>query len=484
MDFLLLEFIPQHGAVVIFISAIHMLGAVTSLHAIMCSRTPQGAVAWSISLITFPYVALPAYGIFGRNRFLGYVLAHKSDLESITDLLEATRSRLISDAKSLGISDATIIGGQNLARIPGSGDNSVELLVDGAETFKSIFDGIDSAQHYILVQFYIIRDDNLGNELKARLIRRANEGVRVLVLYDEIGSFRLSSDWVDNLRAAGILVNAFHSRKGPSNRFQVNFRNHRKVMVVDGITSWVGGHNVGDEYMGRDPGIGPWRDTHLRIEGPATISLQLSFVEDWHWATDSLPVDLNWQPAHTGNGDAGILIIPSGPADPLETANLMFLLAINMAKKRLWIASPYFVPDHGIISALQLAALRGIDVRIMIPDNPDHRTIAFATYAIFEEVHQAGVDFYRYTEGFLHQKVMLIDDVLASVGTANFDNRSFRLNFEITALVLNPVFVTEVETMLKQDFARCRKMSGDEFRSKPLWFRLVASVARLFSPVL
>lgn len=255
-------------------------------------------------------------------------------------------------------------------------------------------------------------------------------------------------------------------------------------MVVDGITSWVGGHNVGDEYMGKDPGIGPWRDTHLRIEGPATISLQLSFVEDWHWATDSLPVDLNWLPAHAENGDAGILIIPSGPADPLETANLMFLLAINMAKKRLWIASPYFVPDHGIISALQLAALRGIEVRIMIPDNPDHRTIAFATYAIFEEVHQAGVDFYRYTEGFLHQKVMLIDDVFASVGTANFDNRSFRLNFEITALVLNPAFVTEVETMLKQDFARCRKMSGDEFRSKPLWFRLAASVARLFSPVL
>ena len=484
MDFLLLELLPHHDVVVLLVSAIHILGAFTSLHAIMCARTPQGAIAWGISLITFPYIALPAYGVFGRNRFQGYVLAHKSDLGNITNLLEATRESIIRDAKSLGLSDASIIGAGNLARIPGSGGNDVELLIDGQATFKSIYDGIDSAQHYILVQFYIIRDDDLGRALKERLIKRAGDGVRVLVLYDEIGSFRLSSSWIGDLHAAGILVRAFHSRKGSSNRFQVNFRNHRKVMVVDGVTSWIGGHNVGDEYMGTDPDIGPWRDTHLRIEGPATIPLQLSFVEDWHWATDSSLGDLNWQPAHVENGEAGVLIVPSGPADPLETSNLMFLLAINMAKKRLWIASPYFVPDSGIISALQLAALRGVEVRIMIPDNPDHRTVAFATYAIFEEVQQAGVNFYRYTEGFLHQKVMLIDDVIASVGTANFDNRSFRLNFEITALVLNPTFINEVETMLEHDFARCRKMAGDEFRSKPLWFRLVASVSRLFSPVL
>ncbi len=484
MEFLLLEFIPEHGVVVILVSVIHILGAAAALHAVMRSRTPQGAVEWSISLITFPYVALPAYGIFGRNRFQGYVLAHKSELAEITSLLDATRDRVIKSAKSLGMSDASILGAENLARIPGTGGNVVELLIDGEATFNSIFEGIESAQHYILVQFYIIRDDNLGSALKTRLIKRADEGVRVLVLYDEIGSFGLSSSWVDDLRAAGISVRAFHSRKGPSNRFQVNFRNHRKIMVVDGVTSWVGGHNVGDEYLGNDPDIGPWRDTHIRIKGPATIPLQLSFVEDWHWATDTLPGELNWQPAHPAEGDTGILIIPSGPADPLETSHLMFLLAINMAKKRLCIASPYFVPDQGIISALQLAALRGVDVRIMIPDNPDHRTIAFATYAIFDEVHRAGVEFYRYTKGFLHQKVMLIDNVFASVGTANFDNRSFRLNFEITALVLNPIFVAQVESMLERDFARCRKMPGDEFQLKPLWFRLAASVSRLLSPVL
>ncbi len=484
MDILILEFLPNQAIVVIFVSAIHLIGAVTSLHAVIRSRTPQGAVAWGISLITFPYIALPGYWIFGRNRFQGYVLAHKSELANITSLLSATDSQVTSTASSMGISDGSILGAQNLARVPGSGGNNVELLIDGDATFASMFLGIDTARQYILVQFYIIRDDDLGQRFKNRLIARAKEGIRVCVLYDEIGSFRLSSEWIDELRTANVSVCPFHSRKGRANRFQVNFRNHRKVMVVDGISSWIGGHNLGDEYLGLDADIGPWRDTHLRIEGPATIALQLSFIEDWHWATDDLLQNLSWQPHLAKGGCTGILIVPSGPADSLETANLMFLQAINLAKDRLWIASPYFVPDAGIISALQLAVLRGVDVRIMIPDNPDHHTIAFATYAIFDDIHRAGINFYRYTEGFLHQKVMLIDDRFAGVGTANFDNRSFRLNFEITALVVNPDFIQKMETMLNQDFAKCVKMPEDAFQSKPLWFRLAAAVSRLFAPIL
>ena len=484
MDILLLEFVSGQELVVFLVSAIHILGAAASLHAVVRSRTPQGAVAWGISLITFPYLALPAYGIFGRGHFQGYVLARKSELDSINHMLEATVNPINKRANRMNIAESVILGAEKLARVPGTGGNKVELLINGDATFDSMFNGISEAKSYILVQFFIIHDDELGNKLKNALIARSADGIRVMLLFDEIGSFRLSAEWVNELRNAGVLVNQFHSMKGRFNRFQVNFRNHRKIMVVDGLSSWLGGHNVGDEYLGKDPDIGPWRDTHIRIDGPATIPLQLSFVEDWHWATDSLPPDLNWQPNEQEGGDSGILIIPSGPADPLETSHLMFLLAISTAKSRLWIASPYFVPDRAIISALQLAVLRGVEIRILIPDNPDHYVVAFATWALFDEANQNGIDFYRYTEGFLHQKVMLIDDVFATVGTANFDNRSFRLNFEVTAIVIDPNFVKDIELMLEQDFSHSRKMLDDEFKSKPLWFRLTASIARLFSPVL
>ncbi len=484
MDVLILDFLPDQLLALLLVSLIHLLGAGTSLHAIVRSRTPQGAVAWGVSLVTFPYIALPVYLLIGRNRFEGYVLARLSALEHINRQLRETGHDVVSDARALGLPDTSIAAMERLARVPGTGGNRAELLVNGEATFNSIFEGIDAARHYILLQFYIIRDDHIGQTLKSRLIERASAGVRVLVLYDEIGSFALSSAWIEELQSAGVRISPFPSGKGPLNRWQLNFRNHRKVVVVDGTVAWVGGHNVGDEYLGRHPDIGPWRDTNLRIEGPATIPLQLSFVEDWHWATDELLTSLNWQPVQRDGGTTGILIVPSGPADPLETSNLMFMLAINTAVSRLWISSPYFVPDEGIIAALQLAALRGVDVRIMIPDNPDHKMVALATYALFEEVHQAGVRFYRYTEGFLHQKVMLVDDVFAAVGTANFDNRSFRLNFEITALLMNPELVHEVENMLVGDFRCCRKMSGDEFRCMPVWFRMAASVSRLFSPVL
>ena len=266
-------------------------------------------------------------------------------------------------------------------------------------------------------------------------------------------------------------------------RFQINFRNHRKIVVVDGHTCWIGGHNVGDEYMGRSEKFDYWRDTHLKINGPATLAAQLSFLEDWHWATDSL-IELDWNAALTVRGDENILIIPSGPADKYETAGLMFTHAINSAKERIWIASPYFVPDESIIAALQLAGLRGVDVRIVIPDESDSLLVYLAAYSYFQQAGKSGVKFYRYTNGFMHQKTMLIDDNLSAVGTANFDNRSFRLNFEITAFIVDHDFNSQVEQMFINDFKDSRHMQGDELQSKPYWFKLMVQSARLMAPIL
>lgn len=470
--------------IVIVVIVFQLLGVISAVHAVMSSRTPQGSIAWAVSLMTFPYISVPAYWIFGRNKFNGYVSARQDQLQALEGLIRQANDRL---ADTSGISRQAVLaiaGAEKMARLPMTGSNKATLLIDGDATFSSIFDGIDAAEDYILVQFYIVRDDDLGRELQSRLIEKSKNGVRVYFLYDEVGSFGLPRSYDAKLREAGVEVRPFHSRKGSGNRFQLNFRNHRKTVIVDGKVVWIGGHNVGDEYMGRNENIGRWRDTHARIEGPAVMAAQLAFVEDWRWSTDMLLENLSWSPQAASDGDAEVLIIASGPADPMETASLLYTQAINSSTKRVWIASPYFVPDDAIVQALQLAGLRGIDVRIMIPEKSDSKLVTLAAYSFFNEISSAGVRFYRYQGGFLHEKVMLVDNNVATVGTANFDNRSFRLNFEITSLVVSTEFANDVANMFEQDFAESRIMEADEYDNKSFWFKLAVRTSRLAAPIL
>jgi cardiolipin synthase len=462
----------------------HVLGFVSSIHSIMSTRTAQGAIAWAVTLNTFPYLAVPAYWVFGRSKFEGYLVARRST-DVVGDRIEQEVIESVAQFRVAEREGAEAgRAAEALAGMPMLGGNRVDLLVDGDATFESILQGIDAAEEYVLVQFYIVRDDDLGRALKDRLIAKAKEGVRVHFLYDEIGSHSLPNAYKRELNDAGAEIREFNTRKGSRNRFQLNFRNHRKIVVTDGRVAWIGGHNVGDEYLGKDPKFGHWRDTHVRIEGPAVLKAQISFVEDWYWATGSLP-DVRWTARAASDGsDVPVLVIPTGPADDLESANLMFVHALNSAQQRIWIASPYFVPDHSVIVALQLAGLRGVDVRILVPDEPDHLAVYLAAYSYFDEAGQTGAKFYRYEDGFLHEKAFLIDDEIAGVGTANFDNRSFRLNFEVTAVVADPTFVEEVEDMFEEDFKRSRLMEEGEYDDKPWYFRLGVRTARLMAPIL
>jgi cardiolipin synthase A/B len=307
--------------------------------------------------------------------------------------------------------------------------------------------------------------------------------VDVYLLYDEIGSYRLPARYIEELESAGVRVAPFHSTRGHGNRFQLNFRNHRKLVVVDGERGWIGGLNIGDEYIDGNDRLGPWRDTHLRIVGPAVLKLQLSFVEDWHWATSDFP-ELDWDPHEPQHEGAPVLILASGPADRFETASLMVQQAIHAANERFWISSPYFVPDEGVQNMLKLAALGGVDVRVLIPERPDNRLAYFAAYAFIGPLLDAGVKIYRYESGFLHSKACLVDDAVAAVGTVNLDNRSFRLNFELTAIGLDRRFAASVEAMFLDDFEHSRRMSQDEAYRRPLWFRVVSRAAYLFAPLL
>jgi cardiolipin synthase len=253
--------------------------------------------------------------------------------------------------------------------------------------------------------------------------------------------------------------------------------------VIDGEIAYVGGHNVGDAYLSRHPKFGHWRDTHVKIEGPVVKSIQFCFVEDWHWATSTIP-DLDWGMHPSRNGEEDALMIASGPADALETCGLMFTQIIHMARERLWIASPYFVPDAKILGALKLAALRGVDVRILLPEKPDHRSVHLASFSYYSRVLPVGIKLYRYTAGFLHQKVFLVDHTCAAVGTANLDNRSFRLNFELTLLNYDAVFIEAVEAMLADDFNHSRMVALEEYTERPFLFRLAVQSARLLAPIL
>ncbi len=470
-------------AIGIFLGIAHCLGILTAFHAIMHTQTSQGAIAWTISLITVPYFTLPLYWVFSRNKFQGYVKAFKSRNMRVKHIADDLKDSLRAfEVKLYGKLAAHHVL-ERLAEQPFTQNNNLELLIDGEATFSEIFKGIDAAKSYILVQFYIINDDKLGKLFSDKLISARQRGVKVFLLYDEIGSYSLTKSYINKLWNAKVIILPFKTTRGKSNRFQINFRNHRKIVVIDGVIAFVGGLNVGDEYLGRDKTFSPWRDTHLKIEGPAVLSIQLTFIEDWYWATDLVP-KLNWTPKAAKDGDIKTLVLSTGPADDFENCDLFFLNSINKATQRIWITSPYFVPDPQVMSALQLAALSDIDVRIILPKKWDKQLLGLAAFSFFGEAMRAGVKIYYYEPGYMHQKIMLIDDNIASIGTANFDNRSFRWNFEISLVASDNVFVAKVEEMLKNDLKKCKEITQEELDAISLWFSFKVRVMRLFSHIL
>ena len=460
--------------------AVYLLAFVCAVREIMNSRTSQGSIAWLLSLVLLPIPTVFLYLIFGWKFFDDYA----------TDRIRNGRSARPLRAKDLALIDQETSDAWpvqvKVSELPFLSGNDVELLIDGKATFDSIFAGIAKAKTYLLVQFYIVRDDRLGEELAQRLIERANAGVQVFLLYDDVGSTGMPKRFRERLRDAGVKVAGFNQRHkflrfyGPT---RINYRNHRKIVVVDGEVAWVGGHNVGVEYLGENPKFGRWRDTHVRVEGPAALGCALLFREDWQWATGELLPGTPPAVVPTP-GDQSVLVMGSGPADKLEECAIAFTEAIAQARERIWIVSPYFVPDTDVRTALYAAHLRGVDVRIMLPEQPDHKLVWLASIAHADAMVQHGISIYRYTAGFLHQKVVLMDDRIATVGSVNFDNRSFAINFEITLWFTAQKTIDAVEAMLLEDFQNCRQVDLYEVKSRSLPWHFAAQAARLFSPVL
>lgn len=467
----------------IVVLLVEILGILAAVHAVMNVRTSQGAVAWAVALVTLPFITLGLYAVFGRNKFQGYVsmrCRQDAAIHHLSDNLQVDAKNKNLTRKAVSKANGALV---TLADMPILGFNQSQLLINGQQTFGQMFEDMAAASSYILVQFYIVTDDHLGRQLKDHLIRKAQEGVNIFFLYDEIGSYQLPGTYLREMQQAGIHVSAFHSTRGKTNHLQLNFRNHRKIVVIDGNIAYVGGHNVGDAYLSRHPEFRHWRDTHVKIQGPVAKVIQFCFVEDWHWATSQVPT-LNWELTPFSGGAEEVLMVASGPADTLETCALMFVQVINMAEERVWITSPYFVPDLQVLGALKLAALRGVDVRILLPEKPDHLIVHLASFSYYPNILPIGIALYRYTAGFLHQKVFLVDHQCAAVGTANLDNRSFRLNFELTLLNYDTAFVAAVADMLEEDFHHSRLVKLEDYTERSFIFRLAVRSARLLAPVL
>jgi cardiolipin synthase len=464
--------------VIVAVLAVAELGGVIlAVDAVMRPRSSQAAIAWSVSLISLPLVVIPLYLIFGRTRFQGYAEALREKESLIEESLANWYSQMATVAsKNIEELDAVEKLVQGVTHIPFTTGNRVDLLINAERTYTEMLAAIAGATSYVLVQFYIVKDGVIGQRFIEALIDKARVGVKVYFLYDEIGCWKLSSAFLEKLVSESVHVSGFKTTQGRRNRFQINFRNHRKLLVVDGRVGFIGGHNLADEYL-------QYRDTHLRIEGPGAQQIQLSFIKDWFWATRRI-LEVNKVIEQHSSDAQSVAIVNTGPADGKAGCSALFATMIHSAKHRLWLTSPYFVPDDVTVRALQAAAIRGVDVRLLLPGKADHLFVELASYTYYAQLIQCGVKIYRHQLKFLHQKVVLIDWILSGVGTVNLDNRSLYLNFEATALVADKEFAAQVETMLQADFDGSEPVRQDHFSALPFSLQVAARVARLASPLL
>ena len=463
--------------------ALEVVGFLLAMRAILIARTPQSAIAWACGLVIVPIVTIPLFLIFGQSRFAGYTLAGSSGSQKLDEAFKSIIRHLDGyQAEFTGPFREAARMANNLSRIPATNGNKLDLLIDGQATFDAIFTAIDEAKESVWVQFFIIHDDILGRALADHLIAAARRGVECRVLFDQVGSKALPKSWSARLRAEGIHVERFTTNRQFGRRFQINFRNHRKLVIVDALVAFLGGLNVGDEYMGRSKKFGPWRDTHLRVEGPAVAGFQLSFLEDWNYIAGEVPPFRLPKPIAHPTPSPVVFPVASGPAEDWSICPAVFLSVINSATRRLWIASPYFVPGSPLFYALCHAAIRGVDVRVILPQMADHILPWLSSFTYYPKLREAGVKIWRYQPGFMHQKALLADEDISIVGSINLDYRSFMLNFELSAAVQDKNFADRIESMFLADFDRSAPEDLRKFEDGSIFFRLQCRSAALMSP--
>lgn len=363
-------------------------------------------------------------------------------------------------------------------------DNDVEIFTDGNEKFDALIADMEQAKDHIHLIYYIIRNDNLGQRIADTLVKKAKEGVKVRFLYDDMGSRGLGKKYITRLKDAGVEVESFFPPLIPKVNFKINHRNHRKLAIIDGNIGYIGGFNIGDEYLGASEKFGYWRDTHLRVIGESVRNMQIRYILDWNQASRNTILYEDRYFESNPQGDVGIQIVSSGPDSDWEQIKIGYIKMIMEARDYVYIQTPYFIPDESLADAVRIAVLSGVDVRIMIPNKPDHPFVYWATYSYVGELLEAGAKIYVYQPGFLHAKTIVVDGKIASVGTANIDVRSFRLNFEVNAFLYSEKIARKLVSEYHKDIANSNELTWDVYKQRSLWIRFKESVARLIAPIL
>ncbi|MDQ0216299.1 cardiolipin synthase [Oikeobacillus pervagus] len=455
-------------------------------------KDPSATWAWLMVLFFIPFLGFILYLIFGQNlsrrRLFDWADIKKIGIEKMIEKqMDSLKEQTFPfyDRSAEEYQDMIYLHLKNNGAVL-TENNSVNIFVDGKEKFESLFSHISQAKDHIHLQYYIFRTDHLGKKLLHLLTEKAKEGVRVRVLYDEMGSRNISKKAFNPLKAAGGEVEVFFPTRIPLINLRLNYRNHRKLVIIDGKIGYIGGFNVGDEYLGLNKKFGYWRDTHLRIEGTAVHAIQTRFILDWNQASDHYDIQYedHYFPDFSHDGEIPMQIVSSGPDSDWEQIKCGYIKMISSAKKSILIQTPYFIPDASLLDALKIAALSGVDVRLMIPNKPDHMFVYWATYSYLGEMLEAGAKVYIYNNGFIHAKTIIVDNKISSVGTANIDVRSFRLNFEVNAFIYHQETAKLLADFFEEDAKLCFNLTNAKYQLRPLRIRFKESISRLLSPIL
>ena len=453
-------------------------------------KRPSAALAWIMAILFLPFIGAFLYLLVGTERITN---KGKQKLDSnlklrkkLSDLRDSWASKSLPDGSSEfseGIRDIMRISSE-LSLFAPVGNNEVKILVDAEETYKEMEEAIMGAEHHISLEYYIFHPDKVGARFRNLLAKKARQGVIVHFLYDAIGSNRLGWSWkfLDGFREANIEPRDFLPIRTFFKPWNINLRNHRKVLVVDSHIGFTGGINIGENFLNHHGKR--WRDTHIMIKGPAVIQLQWLFLEDWYFATGEDLLSHNYFLPDKSKGNYLAQVVPSGPDETGEAIQRVFFTAITRARKSVYLTTPYFVPDQTIITALQTAAMSGVDVELLLPKSSDHRFVLLAGRSYYEDLLKCGVKIFEYLPGIIHAKMLVVDGEIVVIGSANVDMRSFSYSFEVNVNVYSSQFAQTAEKVFVDDLKRSRQLSPDIFFKRPSYIRFGENFCRLFSSLL
>ncbi len=454
------------------------------------SRDPAATLAWLLILILLPVVGFVLHILFGKNIGKRFRKINVTNNDFKNHKRGKTQKELVkhlpklNDNKSEYLNKYLVKLLLNNAGLPFSINNNIEVLANGNNTYFKMLKDIKEAKSSIHFEFFIIKNDGIGNEFKKALIAKARKGVEVRVIYDSVGCWKIGKQYIKDLKNSGVEIYPFAPVKFPLLSRDLNYRNHRKIIVIDGEIGFVGGLNIGDEYLGKNPVLGFWRDTHLKMMGDSVYNLQEIFLRDWEIVSKENIYNEKYYPKTKEKvGESLVQIVSSGPDSEWQFIMKAYFIMISKAKKRLWINTPYLVPEKSLRLGLVTAALSGIDVRIIIPNKPDHFFVYWASRDNIEELLKAGVKVYTYEKGFIHSKIVLVDSITASVGTANLDYRSLEMNYEVNAFIYDATVVRALEKNFLRDIKHSKEIVLEEYLNRGLKEKFLEAVGRFVSPL-